>query len=391
MSGFDELVEELKNHLDSSRQNWLFGAGISCDGNIPLMYPLTDRVESIIKEGDNDKDKEIYDSILSDLDESAHVEHYLSHLGDLIAIAERVKGGVAIVNGQSYTQIELRHLHGAIVSAIGGTVRYGYKKTQDDEVIGTADEPIVEIAPHVEFVKGLFRSRANLKSRSRLTFFTTNYDTLLEDALALEKYIVVDGFSGGAVGFWNAEKEFSRATTDPERCLVYKLHGSIDWIRDEDRGLLRNRYGTKYLSNPSDIMIYPQATKYVETQKDPFASLFSGLRSSLNVNEDNVLVFCGYSFMDAHINSEIEAALKSSSNKTNVVAFVKEAPNDGVCVNPALDAWLQNSGFGKRVFVVGEKGVYHNSLEPVSDDQGKKFTWWTFAGLTEFINTGEVL
>jgi len=390
MNEFDEIVEELKKHLDSSRQNWLFGAGISYGGNIPLMYPLTDRVKAILDAGDNEKDKEIYEAIVSDLSESAHVEHFLSHLGDLIAIAERVKGKVATVNNQNYTETELRTLHGAIVSAIGETVRYGYKKTDEEEIVGTPESPIVEIEPHIDFVKALFRSRANLKSRSRLTFFTTNYDTLLEDALAMEKFVVVDGFSGGSVGFWNAEKEFGRAITDPERCLLYKLHGSIDWIRDDSRGLLRNRYGTKYLSNPSDIMIYPQATKYVETQKDPFASLFQGLRSSLSINEDNVLVFCGYSFMDEHINLEIESALRGASNKTNVIAFVKENPTEEVVISPALDSWLKNTAFGQRVFVVGENGVYHNSLEPKADNPDKKYSWWTFAGLTEFISTGEV-
>lgn len=391
MNNFDELIEELKNHLDSSRQNWLFGAGISFDGNIPLMYPLTDRVEAILKAAGNAKDIEVYDSIVSELNKSAHVEHYLSHLGDLIAIAERSKNNSSVVNENSFNQDELRNLHASIISAIGNTVRYGYKKNGDDEIIGTSEEPIVNIESHLVFINALFRSRANLKSRSRLTFFTTNYDTLLEDALAFEKNIVIDGFSGGAVGFWNPEKEFNRITTDPEHCLLYKLHGSIDWHRDEERGLLRSRYGTKYLSNPLDIMIYPQATKYVETQKDPFASLFSSLRATLNTNEDNVFIFCGYSFMDEHINAEIEAALKSTSNKTNIIAFAKENPSDGIHINATLDSWLQNPIFGKRVFVAGEKGLYNNSTIPVTDEKGKDLQWWTFAGLTEFIKTGDIV
>lgn len=391
MSDFENLVEELRNHLDASCQNWLFGAGISFDGNIPLMYPLTERVEEMIKAADDDKDKAIYDSIVAELNELAHVEHYLSHLGDLIAISERVKNESAIINGNSYSQKELRHLHAAIISAIGNTVRYGYKKTEGNVTIGTAENPIVEITSHIDFIKSLFRSRANLKSRTKLTFFTTNYDTLLEDALALEKYIVIDGFSGGAVGFWNAEKEFNNGTSEPDNCLLYKLHGSIDWVRDEGCGLLRTRYGTKYLSDPSNIMIYPQATKYVETQKDPFASLFSGLRASLNTNQDNVFIFCGYSFMDEHINLEIESALKASSNKTNIIAFVKEDPNGDIKINPTLDAWLNNTDFGKRVFVAGEKGLYNNSVVPLTDEPIRALQWWTFSGLTEFIKTGDIL
>ena len=48
---FETITEELKKQLDSSRQNWLFGAGISYNSNIPLMYPLTERVKNIIVNG----------------------------------------------------------------------------------------------------------------------------------------------------------------------------------------------------------------------------------------------------------------------------------------------------------------------------------------------------
>src|SRR5690606_3798542 len=128
----------------------------------------------------------------------------------------------------------------------------------------------------------IFSNRSNLLSRSKLNFFSTNYDTLLEDALGLEKLTVVDGFSGGAIAYWNPIFEFGNKSSAANQCLLYKLHGSIDWQRDETKGLVRTRYGTKYLANKSDIMIYPQATKYIETQKDPFSYLFNGFRSALN-------------------------------------------------------------------------------------------------------------
>src|SRR5690606_11634629 len=137
--------------------------------------------------------------------------------------AERAKSGKACIGGADFTSDELGILHKSIIAAIGDTVRYGYSNSGGVEVIGTQQEPIVEVKPHIDFVNALFRNRANLQSRSRLSFFTTNYDTLLEDALAFEKYRVIDGFSGGAVGYWNAYKEFSQAQKDPETCTLYKL------------------------------------------------------------------------------------------------------------------------------------------------------------------------
>jgi len=388
MENFEDQLENFKNHLDASQQNWLFGAGISFDAKIPLMYPLTNRVENIIDENGCGSDKSILSALKKDLDGGSHIEHYLSHLGDLIAIAERTKDKSATLDNKKRTISSLKTAYTAIIKAIGEIVRYGFK---GDE-IGTAENPIVEIEYHLNFVEALFSNRSNLESRSKITFFTTNYDTLLEDALALCKKQVVDGFSGGAVGFWNPTKEYSQTLNDSGMHFLYKLHGSVDWYRDDKKGLVRARYGSKYLSDPSNIMIYPQATKYVETQKDPFASLFMGLRSTLSSRTQNVLITCGYSFGDNHINAEIESCLTTVGNNTTVIVFIKEAPDadNDVVINPTLDKWLKNLEFGKRVFVAGEKGLYNNSITPTILDNEDALNWWSFSGLTQFLKTGDV-
>lgn len=384
---FESITEELRKQLDSSRQNWLFGAGISYKSNIPLMYPLTARAKSIIVKSKTEKDIEIYDLLTSELQDKSHIEHYLSHIGDLIALADRSKTQTATVGTKSFTKDELLNLHKSIISAIGETVRYGYSN-DGTEIIGNFSNPIVEIEHHIKFVQAIYSNRSNLLSRSKLTFFSTNYDTLLEDALGLEKFTVVDGFSGGAIAYWNPQFEFQDAHSLPNKCLLYKLHGSIDWYRDEKKGLVRTRYGTKYLANKSEIMIYPQATKYVETQKDPFSYLFNGFRNALNTNEDNVLITCGYSFGDDHINAEIEAALTSRNNRTTLIAFAQENPDGTILINKTLDAWLTDKQFGSRVYVAGQKGVYYNSTEPLQTTDKKDLFWWTFSGLTNFILTG---
>jgi len=385
---FELTTEELRKQLDSSRQNWLFGAGISFKSNIPLMYPLTARVKNIIVASKNDKDIEIYNLLTAELQDKSHIEHYLSQLGDLIALADRSKSQSASVESKSFTKDELLNLHRSIIAAIGETVRYGYSN-DGTEIIGDFSNPIVEIDYHTKFVQAIYSNRSNLLSRSKLTFFSTNYDTLLEDALGLEKFTVVDGFSGGAIAYWNPQFEFQDAHNLPNKCLLYKLHGSIDWYRDEKKGLFRTRYGTKYLTNKSEIMIYPQATKYVETQKDPFSYLFNGFRNALNSNDDNVLITCGYSFGDDHINAEIKAALSSRNNRTTIIVFVQENPEGTVVINKTLDSWLNDKQFGSRVYVAGQKGVYYNSTIPFQPADKKDLSWWTFSGLTNFILTGD--
>lgn len=384
---FYTIKDKLRDHLDAARQNWLFGAGISFNSNIPLMYPLTTRVQEIIKSSEVEKNIEIYSSLCNDLDDKCHIEHYLSHLGDLIALSDRSKSKLCKIGEKQYSKDELTTLYKFIIVSIGNTIRFGYNAT--GPLIGNPTNPIIEIEHHTEFVKALFRNRANLTSRSKLTFFTTNYDTLLEDALALQHYDVIDGFSGGSVGYWNPNREFVFKNDDPARCFLYKLHGSIDWQNDSKYGLIRIRYGTSYLANTSDIIIYPQATKYIETQKDPFSYLFNGFRKSLYHNQDNVLITCGYSFGDDHINSEIESALSANENKTTLIVFIKEQLENSVVINSTLDYWITKSNFMDRVYVAGSKGIYYKSLTPFTPSNNSDLLWWTFNGLTNYIKTND--
>lgn len=380
----NELLREVQALLECSNQNWLFGAGISYDSNIPLMYPLTDRIQELITEGDY---ADIYFAIKNQLNSNAHIEHFLSQIGDIITLIERTDKKELYINNQLYNVGCLNSLYQEIIYQLGNIIRYGYKKEGDIERVGTIIKPIVEIDNHRKFVRALL---GICKERTaNINFFTTNYDTLLEDALIIEHEEIRDGFLGAAMGFWNPEEAFSRNKDRKNIHNVYKLHGSIDWYRDQDNSLIRCRYGTKYLANNHNLLIYPQATKYVETQKDPFAYLFAKFRESLNQGRDNVLVTNGYSFGDNHINNEIVNSIKRPYNKTNMVIFVKENMNNGqyeLC--KTLKNWIQDKEINDRVFILTNKGIYNGNRKSCLQDKRDDYKWWTFTGMIEDIMLG---
>src|SRR3546814_7767859 len=110
--------------------------------------------------------------------------------------------------------------------------------------------------------------------RRPIHFFTTNYDTLLEDALALGCYRYWDGFTGGAVAF--REQQFGRAApSDGLRAKVMKLHGSIDWILGDEGDVWRVRDTDIYPRRNGSVLIYPHSTKYVALKEihSPLSSL----------------------------------------------------------------------------------------------------------------------
>lgn len=380
-----DTLAQLDNLLAASNQSWLFGAGISLDAGIPLMRPLTDRVFTKAKESEEPNDIKVLEFVKSQLPNDSHIEHILSQLGDHRAIADRSKEKNVPFDAVTLTVDDLDALHQRILTWIAETIRWGYQPAIPGGTpakIGTHDNRIVVIDKHSEFVSALFnRSQAGIAERRRaVRLFTTNYDTLLEDALALGGFSYWDGFSGGAVAY----RSHRYGDDEPnlrDRAHVIKLHGSIDWHLGTDDRVWRVRDGDLYPKKVSRVLIYPQSTKYLATQRDPFAAQFDLFRRSLGAPEENVLATCGYSFGDEHINQEIELTLQRPENKTTVLAF---APK----LNPTLEKWLTEP-WGKRVYVISEDGLYVGAAGPHSPPAaGAKRDWWTFAGVTKMLNIG---
>ena len=380
----DTLIQ-LDNLLAASNQSWLFGAGISLDAGIPLMGSLTDRIFKKAEENEeNPDDIKVLEFVKSQLSDDSHIEHILSQLGDFRAIADRSKNNNARFDAVTLTMDDLDALHQRILTWIAETIRWGYQPAKRDgtpENIGTHDNRIVVIDNHSAFVSALFnRSQAGIAERRRaVRLFTINYDTLLEDALALGGFSYWDGFSGGAVAY----RSYRYGDDEPnlrDRAHVIKLHGSIDWHLGADGQVWRVRDGNLYPERVSRVLIYPQSTKYLATQRDPFAAQFDLFRRSLGSREENVLATCGYSFGDEHITQEIELMLQRPENKTTVLAFAQK-------LNPTLEKW-RTSPWGKRVYVISEDGLYVGEDGPHFPPTGSKRDWWTFTGVATMLSSG---
>ena len=378
----NDCMKQIDELLAVSNQAWLFEAGISLNAGIPLIGPLTDRVYALA----DTQSKKLLDAIKTQLPEKAHIEYILSHLGDYVAIAERSKEQKVKIGSEEFNLLEMNEVHEKILKLISDAIRWGFKpaKGGNPEVVGTWEHPIVTIDAHKSFISALFnRSQAGIaERRGPVSLFTTNYDTLLEDALSLCCCSYWDGFSGGSVAY----RSFRYGAKEPEenvRARVIKLHGSIDWYLGEEDRVWRVRGGDLYPEKGGRVLIYPQATKYLATQRDPFAANFDLFRRTLGneKQKENVLSICGFSFGDEHINQEIDIAMRHPDNKTTVLAFSKE-------LNPALEKW-RKSVWGKRLYAITAKGLYVGDQGPFcAPVAGGSNDWWTFEGVTKVLNCG---
>ena len=378
-----DLLEQVDQLLSRPNQVWLMGAGISKDAGLPLMGRLTTRV---LQESAGTPYEQVLKDLLEELPENAHIEHVLSQLGDYTSLADRGRTKEVAIKGNTYDIPTLENAHNQIALSIANVIRWGDKEEGNGEwTAGTRDNPVVSIDHHLRFVRALFgRRQAGLSERRKpLHVFTTNYDTLIEDALSLAHLTYWDGFSGGAIAF-RTHRYGKLAPDNGYRAVVVKLHGSIDWFLSEDGTVLRVRDSDAYPPNRGRVLIYPQATKYVATQRDPFASQFSLFRQALSTGE-NVLAICGYSFGDDHVNQEIELALSSAENKTTLVAFCLQ----GGGLPAIIQSWLA-SDWGKRVYILTERGLYADKQGPLFPAKdGDSRSWWTFDGMTAFLESGK--
>lgn len=364
---FADAIEKLEKLLAQNGRAFLLGAGCSRCAGLPLTAELTDRALSSGMLDDTTKAilkaiRELFDGATD-----ANVEDYLSELIDLLAIAER-RGS------RGATQKDV-----ALGGASYGTAQLRVAVDQIKRGIAEVIESKVSIETHRQFVRAVHRPLRPGKPASGQTvdYLVLNYDTVLEDALALERLPYSDGLDGGATGWW------SPGTFDREGlgARVFKLHGSINWCELPDDPLPR-RFGARLEIPPTDqrrILIWPASTKYRETQLDPYAQLMERARHAVRPTHGSqcVLVVCGYGFGDAHINLELDRGLRESDGNLTLVVFTLDNTPSG-----QVATWHKDDAVTEQVLVFAKRGFFHGGqVSPAPDD----LPWWKFENVTRLL------
>jgi len=191
-----------------------------------------------------------------------------------------------------------------------------------------------------------------------VSLFTTNYDLLVEQALEEEEVPFFDGFAGARVPFFDV-----RAMEDdvlPARwARVWKLHGSINWrvIDDGRLSVVREMTG---VPTGGGLLIHPSELKYDQSRRMPYLAMFDRLRSFLR-SPGAVLVTCGYSFADEHLNETIIQGLTGNSGATAFGLLFKKLEEE-----PTATALIPRVPANMSLLAV-DKGVIRRRTEEWSD------------------------
>lgn len=167
--------------------------------------------------------------------------------------------------------------------------------------------------PHRDFAMWLRNAQRTIP----VEIFTTNYDTLLERALETVRLPYFDGFVGGCHPFFSPEcVEDEEALSHLDWVRVWKLHGSVNWDEIQWAGSKRI---VRTQGKSRGEMILPSHRKYDESRKQPYRAFLDRLGRAL-ARPQALIVICGYSFGDEHINAVLFGALEARPG-THAVAL----------------------------------------------------------------------
>ena len=272
-------IEILQQALvsDKSKIAFLLGAGCPVSISIQDGKPLIQDIEGLTKSiCDTLADKnigKIADRIMLPEGKKVTIEDILSHVRLLIEVVG--KGQI-----DDFTMASLEDLEKNICKEITTTV---------DKGLPDNDTSYHHLASWIR----------NIPRNNPVEIFTPNYDLLIESALESKNIPYFDGFIGSVNAFFDLHS-IENEVLPPRWAKLWKLHGSINWWKDPSGKIFRGHSE----SAEDKQMIYPSHLKYEESRRMPYYAMQDRLGHFL-ASGQAVLITCGYSFVDKHLNAII--------------------------------------------------------------------------------------
>ena len=382
----EEIIQEyyskIPELLGQPRVSFLIGAGCSSCAGLPFMAGLTNQIcERFKPDKATNEDEKIAYELLQEIKtrfdglDSVSIEDFLSEIQDIDAILQR-QNNKGVINptysgkyGVLHTQLLLKRVKEEIRIILGAEIK--------------------TIKHHRSFCKAIHYDLVKGRSRTKhpVNYFILNYDTLIEDALALEGVSFNDGFVGGATAWWDhlrfGGEEFLLGGNRGLEARVYKLHGSIDWIKPEKSEFpIRMRLTLpkdEIVGNGEPVVIFPSSMKYKETQYDPYAQMMMSFRKYLTTTENHILAIMGYGFNDEHINIEIYNAIRNSNGALSIVIFY-----GGDKLTSCLESWLSEYDLCTRILILGKKWIWKDGREILR--ASRDIEWYKFENICNALN-----
>ncbi|MFC7595923.1 SIR2 family protein [Terrabacter sp. GCM10028922] len=284
----DQQLQYLRAALQQDRRplGLLIGAGAPMAvrvGDQPIIHDMAGLTKAVT-EGLEGDDEEVVSSASNHLVQGGIAEPNLENLLDYLRTLAAVPGSEPI---RGFTKAQLKKADLAVCAYVRRTLGVRLPEVHTPyNAVGVWARAAKRYAP--------------------VEVFTTNYDLLLEQAFEAEGVPFFDGFVGSHRPAFDLQAIEEDAL--PTRWVrLWKLHGSINWQIARSGQVIRHPEPEE----SEGTLIYPSHLKYAESRRLPYLALLDRLRAFLR-QPSSVLVSCGFSYRDEHINEVVEQALRAN-------------------------------------------------------------------------------
>lgn len=289
---------------DKKKIGFLFGAGssLAMKNKTSLTVPAIGKMTSeIVEEVGNSNAK--YKTALNEIKEELGKKNY-----NIETILSNIEQKVMFIGKGTLNSLKKDEFTELIQEIKKGVRKKVSVHIKEDEKI--VSKEIVSELVQTDFANWIGQAERKFP----IEVFTTNYDFLFELGLEHKEIPYYDGFCGSLRAFFNPEsvEDFSFLSNQTK---LWKIHGSLGWHYDKDTEKI-----LRVNPDDDDILIYPSTLKYKESKKQPYESLMDRLTNFLK-QDDAILITCGYSWGDEHINSRIISALKTNTT-SHVIGLI---------------------------------------------------------------------
>lgn len=327
---------------------FLFGAGSSVCAGKPLMSELTSKVVNRLSE----PAKTLFNSLEGPEQRDATIEDLLNQL----LLLKRL---LSFRKDKKVEQWDLSSVDTAIKKSLQTVV----------EEIGDDWKSSLD---HERFFKRL----VSYAGRRSCDIFSLNYDLVLEATLEKMRFPYTDGFRGAENAYFDPGL-FEESGGQTPFFKLYKLHGSINWLRDED-GIVRRRHISPEFGERH--VIYPSEQKYYQAQYGAYELLIRKFRDRLRQQRpNNKLVIVGYSLNDEHITEAIVDAVCAEGSNLTVYAFV--GPESSIEKQVARMTALVKRCQSRFNVMIGHERFIGSALEESEWNDLKSKDLWKFENI----------
>ncbi|MCW5959622.1 MAG: SIR2 family protein [Pyrinomonadaceae bacterium] len=292
----------------------LLGAGASQEAGIPITIEMIEKIEALLENEWREFAplyeyiKTQYQQLQNDPKAYLNIEDLVNTLDELLSLLRK-----------EHT-LSLFHLSWiTFMEKVGNYSAEAVEKFRNEIVIKLKEWIALENTTKAKYYRkiALFQKDYNFPLR----IFTLNYDKCIEetckqfteDSKRIE-CLIERGFGDedNEELIWAWEKFSNREDDEREPDIyLYKMHGSIDWTRDEKQKLVHK---TITHINKHEIIF---GTRQKVKHYDPFLFFIYEFREY--ALKSKLIIVCGYGFWDDHINDIIKQGLESDSEKVLLV------------------------------------------------------------------------